>query len=103
MCFEESNKQSYITGLSMEVITAFRRGKMQSKVLFLICAVIGGRIHNTLCPSKLIHGSSKLECMSLPSLSSQVYRNIQAFWAHSQVIKKMKCGKYIPRLLWHEQ
>ncbi len=39
-----------------------------------------------------------LECLSLANLSSLVQSNTLAYWAHSKVMKKMKCFNYCPGL-----
>ncbi len=49
-----------------------------------------------LFPLQLMNRPNKIECLLMVSLSSLVYFNTPAFWAHSQETKKMKHCEYVP-------
>jgi hypothetical protein len=45
--------------------------------------------------SQVWNGPNKLECLPLASISSLVKCNTLAYWAHSKVMKKLKCENYL--------
>jgi hypothetical protein len=59
--------------------------------------VVRGRIHNISFSFQPTNGPNKPGFLSLASLSNPVYCNTLAYWAHSYVMKKMKCCECGPR------
>ncbi len=109
--FEHYIEVQTIKSLLIDIIFAmiifsndlFRAAIYRLMLIFTKIAVpLRERIHNTQFSSKLKNWPDKHECYITKLSKGSTVTKTLAYWAHSQVTKKIKCCEYSPRCLFYK-